>query len=183
VTTHPTSKTNAIEDNAFLIFSSIDILLRLLTIHHFAGSLARCPDNILVALLLTLSNLLLLPWLSAQAEIADHVFDVLAIITDSLTDEVRSQCIRVLRDRNQTKDSRLHFVFGHCEKSECGWLQSLLTSSHQLGSKGEETQQTPRAKFPYPLRRWEMVQEATPLVAENDTSISLALFGAREVVF
>jgi mediator of RNA polymerase II transcription subunit 12 len=34
---------------------------------------------------------------------------------------------------------------------------------------------------PYPLRRWEIMSNATPTVGDNDTSLSLTLFGARKV--
>lgn len=136
-----------------------------------------------MALLLALSNLLLLPPISTHEDIADYVFDVLAILTDSVTDEVRSQCIQILRDRNQVKDSRLQFIFGYSERVEGEWLQSLTTPPYQPGSRAEETQQAAPIKLPYTVRRWEMVQEATPLIAENDASLSLTLFGAREVVF
>lgn len=144
------------------------------------GQFAKCPESVLVALLLALSNLLLLPSLSAHAEITDYIFDVLAIITDTVTDEARFQCIQVLRNRNQTKDPRLQYIFGCSDRVEGEWLQSLATPP---GSRMEDTQRAPSARLPYPLRRWEMVQEATPLIAENDTSLSLTLFGTREVVF
>ncbi len=35
---------------------------------------------------------------------------------------------------------------------------------------------------PFRIRRWEMMHDVTPLSAENDTSISLTLFGARRSV-
>jgi mediator of RNA polymerase II transcription subunit 12 len=34
---------------------------------------------------------------------------------------------------------------------------------------------------PFPLRRWEIMSDATPMVGDNDTSLSLGLFGARKV--
>ncbi|KAF2163113.1 hypothetical protein M409DRAFT_68735 [Zasmidium cellare ATCC 36951] len=34
---------------------------------------------------------------------------------------------------------------------------------------------------PFPLRRWEIMSDATPAVGDNDTSLSLTLFGARKV--
>lgn len=34
----------------------------------------------------------------------------------------------------------------------------------------------------FPIRRWETLPDATPLMTENDTSISLTLFGARKAV-
>lgn len=35
--------------------------------------------------------------------------------------------------------------------------------------------------LPFPLRRWEIMSDATPMVGDNDTSLSLGLFGARKV--
>ena len=136
-----------------------------------------------MALLLALSNLLQLPSLSAHKEIADYVFDVLAIITDTVTDEICFQCLQILRDQNHAKDPRLQFIFGYSNRVEGEWLQSITNPSYQSGSRVEDPQQATLAGLPYALRRWEMVQEATPLIAENDTSLSLTLFGTREVVF
>jgi mediator of RNA polymerase II transcription subunit 12 len=34
---------------------------------------------------------------------------------------------------------------------------------------------------PYQLRRWEIFSDPTPVMGENDGSVSLALFGARKV--
>jgi hypothetical protein len=114
-------------------------------------------------------------------------------MTDSATDEIRSKCIQVLIEKNQAKDPRLHFIFGFCDKLEGEWLQSFSFPSSssssalasQSGARGEEPQRAPPPtnKSPFHVRKWEMVQEATPLIAENDTSLSLTLFGAREVVF
>lgn len=167
-----------------LMLASVDMLLRLLTFHHPAIPLAKCPESVLVALLLALSNLLLLPSLSSHSDIANYAMDVLAIIADSVTEEARSQCIQALRDRNQAQDPRLQFIFGYSYRVEGEWLQSFPASPSQSGCKAEEMQrgQLP-VRIPYVLRRWEMVQEATPLMGENDTSLSLSLFGAREVVF
>ncbi len=35
--------------------------------------------------------------------------------------------------------------------------------------------------MPFPLRRWEIMPDPTPVMGENDTSLSLGLFGARRV--
>lgn len=35
--------------------------------------------------------------------------------------------------------------------------------------------------MPFPLRRWEIMSDATPIIGDNDTSLSLGLFGARKV--
>ena len=145
--------------------------------------LAKCSENVLVALLLALSNLLLVPTLSSHVELTDYIFDVLVIITDSVTEEICSQCIQILHGRNRSNDPRLHYVFGYSNRVEGGWLQSVANPPNQSGSRIEDPQQATPARLPYALRKWEMVQEATPLIAENDTSLSLTLFGTREVVF
>lgn len=35
--------------------------------------------------------------------------------------------------------------------------------------------------LPFPVRRWEIMADATPMIGDNDTSLSLGLFGARKV--
>lgn len=43
-------------------------------------------------------------------------------------------------------------------------------------------QQTTEVKLtPFPLRNWEIVPDSTPVMGENDTAVSLGLFGARKV--
>lgn len=136
-----------------------------------------------MALLLALSNLLLIPSLSSHVELTDYILDVLTIITDSVAEEIRSQCIQILHDRNHSKDPRLQYVFGYSNRVESEWLQSVANPPNQSGFRIEDPQHATPARLPYSLRKWEMVQEATPLIAENDTSLSLTLFGTREVVF
>ncbi|CAK1359716.1 unnamed protein product [Cercospora beticola] len=45
---------------------------------------------------------------------------------------------------------------------------------------GQQPQGEPKV-VPYTLRRWEMMSDATPSMGDNDTSLSLGLFGARKV--
>jgi mediator of RNA polymerase II transcription subunit 12 len=47
-----------------------------------------------------------------------------------------------------------------------------------MAGAGADTQKEKLA--PFALRRWEMLGEPTPNVGENDTSLSLTLFGARK---
>ncbi|KXT00562.1 hypothetical protein AC578_5231 [Pseudocercospora eumusae] len=56
------------------------------------------------------------------------------------------------------------------------------TSSLQkaaLRSDGRSLAET--KTMPFALRRWEIMSDATPMVGDNDTSLSLSLFGARKV--
>ena len=49
-------------------------------------------------------------------------------------------------------------------------------------SKEPPQPQSTTSSHPFTLHRWEMVQDATPVIGDNDTSLSLAFFGARKAV-
>lgn len=160
-------------------FSSIDILLRLLTVHQAAVHCARLSESSLVKLLVTLSLFLTHQSFSSYPRISEHVLDVLALLTESLSDETRSQCVRVLRDHHRLRDPRLLFLFGYSENSEGEWLQLITNPLLVIGAK---TARATESIQQFPVRKWEMMQDTTPLVTENDTSLSLTLFGARKTV-
>jgi len=155
----------------------IDILLRLLIIHQPRSAQARASPAIQSRLLLTLATLLTLPGLSQDFSLSTHVFDALALFTDSITDDVRAHCIRVLRDEHKTADPRLRFVFGYSDIVDGEWLQ-LVSPFMSEGKRGG----VKPTVHPFQLRKWEMMQDATPVAGENDTSLSLGLFGARKAV-
>lgn len=169
---------------------SIDVVLRLLIIHHCSFANLRSSQPNVARLLLTLSSLLIHGLLAHNAHLTTHIFDVLSLLTDSLTDDTRAACIRILSDQFKTRDPRLCFLFGYSEgiDDESLHLASTLylslsattatttTSDPKRGGMKTMTQQH------FHLRRWEMMQEATPIVGENDTSLSLVLFGARKAV-
>ena len=54
---------------------------------------------------------------------------------------------------------------------------------HKSASQQRQEARTPieRRNTAYPLRRWEVISDPTPVMGENDTSLSLGLFGARKV--
>lgn len=131
---------------------------------------------------MTLSLLLTHESLSSLQNLSEHVLDVLAILTDSLSDDIRSQCVRLLRDQYRTRDPRLLFLFGYSENVEGEWLQLMTSSLSASIAKNEGLVGANDSTQPFPLRKWEMMQDTTPLVTENDTSLSLALFGARKTV-
>lgn len=131
---------------------------------------------------MTLSLLLTHDSLSPLRNLSEHVLDVLAILTESLSDDTRSQCVRLLRDQHRTKDPRLLFLFGYSENAEGEWIQLMTNSLSASTAKNEGLVGINESTQPFPLRKWEMMQDTTPLVTENDTSLSLALFGARKTV-
>ena len=170
---------------------SIDVILRLLVIHHRMFSHLKSSQSNIARLLLTLGSLLVHCGLTHNATLSTRTFDVLALLTDSLADDTRATCIRILADQYKTRDPRLRFLFGYSDGVDGEGLQ--LTSSSTLSSSpttattttaSESKRGGPKITMqqPFPLRRWEMMQEATPIVGENDTSLSLGLFGARKAV-
>ncbi|KUI59016.1 Mediator of RNA polymerase II transcription subunit 12 [Cytospora mali] len=132
-----------------------------------------------------------------------RVFDLSLDLVDNLSEDIRQQCIRSLRDA--VSDSRLRYIFSATPAP----LENLMlahkdkppTVSQQPGQQGQ--QQRPRATpflgvgatsgsmwgtavgpggqgqerlSAFTFKRWEILNEPTPNVGENDTSLSLTLF-------
>lgn len=164
------------------VFQYIDVLLWLLTIHQTTIQHPRFSQHTLYQLLMSLALLSIHPFLSPHPTLPNELFDVLSLLSDCLSDDTRSRCIRTLRDYHQTRDPRLRFVFGYAETFEKEWLQLVTKSASIAETKADGTATATTITQPYPLRRWEMMQEATPVATENDTSLSLTLFGAKKSV-
>ena len=164
--------------------SSIDVLLRLLTAHQTTVQHPNFPQATLYSIVMSLSVFLIHPYLSKQSVLADHIHDVLALLSDSLTEESRIRCISKLRNHYHTRDSRLSFIFGFSDLTEDERLR--LVTNYPTGPELEAPDiaggYLKMANQLFSLRRWEMMQDATPLLGENDASLSLTLFGARKSV-
>lgn len=52
---------------------------------------------------------------------------------------------------------------------------------HRTPARNDGRSAVETKTMPFPLRRWEIMSDATPMVGDNDTSLSLGLFGARKV--
>ncbi|KAF6237053.1 hypothetical protein HO173_004932 [Letharia columbiana] len=155
----------------------IDVLISLLIIHQSTIQHPRFSQSALFQVLISLSRLLIHPFLTFHPTLPSYVFDTLALLSDSLSDDTRMRCIRTLRDHHHSQDARLRFIFGYPETVNSEWLQLLTKPSTIAEAKSEGV-----TMQPYSLRRWEMMQDATPVSTENDTSLSLTLFGARKSV-
>ena len=160
----------------------IDVLLRLLTIHQTTIQHPKFSQHTLFQLLMSLALLSIHAFQSPHPTLPNDLFDTLSLLSDCLSDDTRSRCIRTLRDYHQTRDPRLRFVFGYGEIVENEWLQIITKSPSTAKNKPDSTAIAMTMMQPYPLRRWEMMQDATPVATENDTSLSLTLFGARKPV-
>lgn len=163
-----------------VLFRRIDVLLRLLIIHQSTIQHAKCPQKIICSLLIALGLLLVNPLLALHPTLSHQIFDILCLFSDSASDDTRSRCIHRFRNEHGIRDSRLQFIFGDTDVIEGEWLQLVTKPSSAITSRpGAASSITSR---PYPLRRWEMMQDATPVAAENDTSLSLTLFGSKKSV-
>lgn len=165
------------ESNLDYMFQSIDVLISLLIIHQSTIQHPRFSQSTLFQVLISLSRLLIHSILASHPTLPNYVFDTLALLSDSLSDDTRTRCIRTLRDHYHSHDPRLRFIFGYPTTVDSEWLQLVTKSSTMTEAKSESA-----TIQPYSLRKWEMMQDATPVSTENDTSLSLTLFGARKSV-
>ncbi|KAL8772033.1 MAG: hypothetical protein Q9209_002698 [Squamulea sp. 1 TL-2023] len=148
-------------------------LLRLLHIHQNAFSTPNVSEDALTQILVQLGLLLVHSFPSTYAYLVNDICDLLTVISDSLSLTIQTRCIRILQKQHRLKDSRLHYIFSSSDDEEDTWLQ--------LSTGIMSSTQTPTMHY-FPIRTWETMQDATPLMTENDTSISLSLFGARKSV-
>lgn len=127
-------------------------------------------------LLLHLISLLHIFQIRQNTKMVLVLFDVAIVLVDEyISEEARLICIKAVKDR--TSDERIRYLLGYTE-DEMEWLYLCQKagggfSSGKCGEKMGEMLKT------YDLRPWEMLSEPTPNVGENDTSLSLVLFGAR----
>jgi mediator of RNA polymerase II transcription subunit 12 len=141
----------------------LPLLLDFIIFHIEMFDSSKTSSELRSRMLLTLTAVLL--ELQIQPNInpmlIEQVFDVSILLVDDLPDDARQNCARSLKDK--TSDPRIRYIFGYSRPS-MDWMQ--------LSQKGK--------LMPYPLRRWEVLSEPTPNVGENDTSLSLTLFGGRK---
>jgi len=108
----------------------------------------------------------------------EQTFDVATQLVDLLPDDLRHQCIRSLRDT--TTNYQISYLFSiTTNPSEWLMLNQKEKNGGSVGTEGRNIVVEKEKLCPFPLRRWEMLGEPTPNVGENDTSLSLKLFGAR----
>lgn len=140
----------------------------------------------LAALLLELQSLDTSPE-AVVTLLTEQTFDLALHLVDSLPDDMRQHCIRSLQ--NKSSNPRIAYLFS-IAPNPSDWLvlcQKEKAPSIPPGLSGPEVrafiaagQEKEKEKLtPFVLRRWEMLGEPTPNVGENDTSLSLTLFGAR----
>ncbi|KAH8156711.1 hypothetical protein CIB48_g11536 [Xylaria polymorpha] len=119
------------------------------------------------------------------SHLGSRVFDIALVLADNLSEEARLQCVRTVKDF--TADPRLRYLFSfspdpaenfmlaHRDKLS-GGLHERRMMAINLGMG-----MPPEKLTPFIFRRWEILNEPTPNVGDNDTSLSLTLFDARKI--
>jgi mediator of RNA polymerase II transcription subunit 12 len=168
--------------------SSLDTLLCLLRAHQSILIQPKLSQLTLSRLLTTLGRLLIMPTLGPYSSLTTQIFDTIALLSDFASAETNSHCILVLRNQHHIQDIRLQFLFGYPDHEDGDFIR-LVSVPNGGASADPKAKPGPAGIAPdpgqsqaFPLRRWEMVQDATPIIGENDTSLSLSLFGARKSV-
>lgn len=126
--------------------------------------------------------------LAQQSGLAEQVLDVALLVVDGLPDEARAHCCRLIlvsdpmnmQNANVSTDSHLRYLLSYTPPSADNLMlsprnrmnmQGGSTRTAMLGAPGQAEK-----LMPFSYRRWEVLNEPTPNVGENDTSLSLTLF-------
>ncbi|KAK0111317.1 RNA polymerase II mediator complex subunit [Cadophora gregata] len=161
----------------------LPLLLSFVTIHAGAFEASKQGHEYRAKATLTLSAIFLhLQALDTGTEavgnLIEQIFDLALHLVDNLPDDTRQQCIRSLRD--VTSSPPISYLFS-IAANPTEWLL-LRQKDRTLSVTDPEENSVEKVKLtPFTLKRWEMLGEPTPNVGENDTSLSLTLFGARRV--
>jgi mediator of RNA polymerase II transcription subunit 12 len=136
--------------------------------------------------------------------IQNRLFDLACLLADSLSDEVRSQCIRLVPCSALT--TQLKYILSHPRSPPTENIMLCVrdkppppptTARAAQGFPAAALLGTPLSLWggglvaggsasgekltPFVVRRWEMLNEPTPNVGENDTAVALGMFEARKV--
>jgi mediator of RNA polymerase II transcription subunit 12 len=109
--------------------------------------------------------------------LVEQTFDLVLHLVDTLPEDMRQQCIRSLRDA--VSSPGVSYLLSYFP-NPTEWLRMVQKERHPAGSGTADSRSVEKEKLTsFTLRRWENLGEPTPNVGENDTSLSLTLFGAR----
>jgi mediator of RNA polymerase II transcription subunit 12, fungi type len=178
------SEESAVVGGAHLT-SILTLLLRMTSIHRaaFASSRAEPLSSPLatqkqaqqdtVKILVLLINIALHPSLDDDSKIIEYIFDVSATIVDDASEEVRTLCARIVKDK--MRDRRVEYLLGSANNSKA---MVSVDGTSEPGWTTDRLQIVKDGKMvgPYKARNWEMLEGGA------EASISLALFDTRREV-
>lgn len=159
---------------------SLDILLHLCTLHvQTTGAETDSSRQARGHLLTSLCALLIHPHLQPQRSLCEYIQDLASTLSDTLPEQAAPKL---------SLDTRLHSILGG-PSIPAQSDTSLALASHQRPRAGPSRPWTTRAQAlpvemkttSFPLRKWEILSEPTPVLGENDGSLGLGLFEARKV--
>ena len=126
-----------------------------------------------VKILVLLVNIALQPSLDAEPCVAGHILDVAAAIVDDASEEVRTLCARILKDK--MRDQRAEYLFGSANATKgIGSLQG--NSQAGWNADGLYIVKDGKRVGDYRSRNWEMLEGGA------EASISLSLFETKREV-
>jgi mediator of RNA polymerase II transcription subunit 12 len=118
-----------------------------------------------------------------MSQLGPRVFDIALVLADNLPEEARLQCVRAVKD--YTADSRLRYLFSFApdpaENFMLAHREKLPMGAHERRMIAMNMGMPSEKLTPFVFRRWEILNEPTPSIGENDTSLSLTLFDARKI--
>ncbi|KAI1154130.1 transcription mediator subunit Med12 [Nemania diffusa] len=119
------------------------------------------------------------------SHLGPRVFDIALVLADNLPEEGRLQCVRAVKD--YTTDPRLRYLFSFSPDP----AETFMLAHREKPPPGHPERRQiamtlgigmpPEKLTPFAFRRWELLNEPTPNIGDNDTSLSLTLFDARKI--
>ncbi|KAH8803190.1 RNA polymerase-like protein II mediator complex component Srb8 [Xylogone sp. PMI_703] len=115
--------------------------------------------------------------------IMERTYDLAMHLVDELPDDIRQVCIRGMRDTINKPQISYLLSYATNPTDWLVWRRKVkqgMTSDPASSNKASTAPPvtTKEKVVPFPLRRWEMLSDPTPNMSENDTSLTLTLFGA-----
>ena len=169
-------------DEVDLLFKDIRTTLNLLILHQSVFQQPNSSQDTLSRIMLLLGLLLTNTGCSRLSAIAENILDVLYLLIDSLDNDSRPGCPLLMQDHYLGAYLHFEYDFSAPTTKTNDWLKLLSNSSFSSETATAKTTWNSSPQKPFSYRMWEMMSDATPIIAMNDTSLSLVLFGARKSV-
>jgi mediator of RNA polymerase II transcription subunit 12 len=166
----------------------LPLLLGFITLHTSEFEATKPGHESRAKVILSLSAILLeLQALDTNTSpahnLSEEIFDLAIYLVDGLPEDVRQQSVRSLYETMH--NAQMYYLFSFQPSPSDGLVLSQKDITPTIAPGENNADPRPfmggnKDKLtPFVLRRWEMLEEPTPNVGENDTSLNLTLFGAR----
>ncbi|KAI5801551.1 hypothetical protein DFH27DRAFT_557170 [Peziza echinospora] len=141
------------------------LFLRIIVLHRAAfSSISRVGISDQARIVVGLCGLLQSEHLQSDEALFDHVLDVTCLFIDDTSDDSRHAIRRFFRNKSPIP----HFIY-LLGSSDCPTTDSWLKAVR--GNAGKT--------LDFPVKSWELLADPTPVMGENDTSLSLMMFRTR----